>query len=59
VLRRIGNWPQSAPEVEQRPGVRVIPLARYPYKIFYQVTTDAIGILHIHHAARQPFWEPE
>jgi plasmid stabilization system protein ParE len=46
VLRRVGNWPQSAPKVEQRLGVR-------------QVTTDAIEILHIHHAARQSFWEPE
>jgi toxin ParE1/3/4 len=35
VLRRIGTWPNSAEEVEQRPGVRVVPLVRYPYKIFY------------------------
>jgi toxin ParE1/3/4 len=59
VLRRIGNWPQSAPEVEQRPSVRVVPLIRYPYKIFYRVTTEAVEVLHIHHAAREPFGEPE
>jgi toxin ParE1/3/4 len=54
VLQRIGKWPKSAEEVKQRPGVRVVPLIRYPYKIFYQVTTDAVEILHIHHAARRP-----
>src|SRR6266516_3952513 len=34
VERRIGKWPMSAEEVRQRAGVRVIPLCRYPYKIF-------------------------
>ena len=52
-LRRIGRWPRSAETVKQRPGVRVVPLRRYPYKIFYQVTSDSIEILHIHHSARQ------
>ena len=56
VLQRIGKWPKSAEEVEQRPGVRVAPLIRYPYKIFYQATTDAVEILHIHHTARQSPW---
>jgi toxin ParE1/3/4 len=48
----IGKWPQSAQEVAERPGVRVVPLVRYPYKIFYQLAGDAVEILHIHHAAR-------
>jgi toxin ParE1/3/4 len=56
VLQRIGTWPKSAEEVEQRPGVRVVPLVRYPYKIFYQTTPEAVEILHLHHAARQPPW---
>jgi toxin ParE1/3/4 len=56
VLQRIGKWPKSAEEVEQRPGVHVAPLIRYPYKVFYRTTTDAVEILHIHHAARQPPW---
>ncbi len=41
-----------------RPGVRVVPLGRYPYKIFYRVSGDAVEILHIHHAAREP-WDEE
>jgi toxin ParE1/3/4 len=56
VLQRIGRWPKSAEEVEQRPGVRVVPLIRYPYKMFYQTTADAVEILHIHYAARQSPW---
>ena len=56
ILQRIANWRKSAEEVEQRPDVRVVPLIRYPYKIFYRATTHAVEILHIHHAARQPPW---
>jgi hypothetical protein len=37
-----------------RPGVRVVPLGRYPYKIFYRVQDGVLEILHIHHAAREP-----
>ena len=58
VMARIGRWPESAQEVEQRPGVRMVPLVRYPYRVFYQVTT-AVEILHIHHAARQQPWGGE
>ena len=52
VAERIGRWPESAPEVEQRSGVRIVPLIRYPYKIFYRVTAAAIEIVHVHHTAR-------
>ena len=59
VMTRIGRWPESAQEVEQRPGVRMVPLIRYPYRIFYQVGTAAVEILHIDHAARQQPWDGE
>jgi toxin ParE1/3/4 len=36
IERRIGQWPQSARPVAERPGVRVVPLIRYPCKIFYR-----------------------
>lgn len=52
VEKRVGRWPLSAEEVTQRPGIRVVPLLRYPYKIFYQVTMERVEILHIHHVAR-------
>lgn len=59
VMLRIGAWPQSAQEVAERPGVRVVPLVRYPYKIFYRVTTEAVEILHIRHVARRQPWDEQ
>ena len=53
VERRIGQWPQSARQVAERPGVRVVPLVRYPYKIFYRVTLEAVEVLHVRHTARR------
>jgi toxin ParE1/3/4 len=53
IERRIARWPQSAQRVEQEPGIRMVPFIRYPYKIFYRVTTNAVEILHIHRAARK------
>jgi len=53
VERRISQLPQGARQVTERPGVRVVPLIRYPYKIFYRVTSEAVEILHIHHTARR------
>jgi plasmid stabilization system protein ParE len=57
IERRIAMWPNSAEEVEQRHGVRVVPFIRYPYKVFYQVTHAGVEILHIHHASRQEPWK--
>ena len=34
IVEQIRQAPESAPRVEQRPGVRIVPLIRYPYKIF-------------------------
>ena len=38
-VTRVSRWPESAQEVAERPGVRVVPLIRYPYKIFYRIRT--------------------
>jgi plasmid stabilization system protein ParE len=51
-LRRIGAWPESAPYVTGYQGVRMVPLVRYPFRIFYRIAADRVEILHIHHAAR-------
>ena len=51
-LRRIGAWPESAPLVAARPGLRMVPIVRYPFRIFYRVADDRVEILHIHHTAR-------
>ena len=55
VVERIGRDPLSTPEVEQRPGLQVVPLIRYPFKIFYRVFDDRVRIQHIRHTARRPW----
>jgi toxin ParE1/3/4 len=52
VVARIARWPESAQEVADQSGVRVVPLVRYPYKVFYRVASQTIEILYIHHSAR-------
>lgn len=57
IVERIRRAPESAPRVDQRSGVRVVLLIRYPYKIFYRVLRDRVRILHIRHTSRRP-WRP-
>jgi toxin ParE1/3/4 len=57
VLAHIGRWPDSARRTSGRRGVRILPLGKYPYRIFYRVTRQTVEVLHIHHAARQPWAE--
>ena len=53
IERRISRYPESTEEVVGRPGVRVVPFVRYPYKLFYRITADLVEVLHLHHAARR------
>ena len=57
-IERISEHPQSAANVAQRPGVHVVQLGRFPFKIFYRVLEAKIRIQHIRHASRRP-WEGE
>jgi plasmid stabilization system protein ParE len=57
IVERIRRAPESAPKVDQRSGVRVVLLIRYPYKILYRVLPDRVRILHIGHTSRRP-WRP-
>ena len=57
VVARIGRWPESGPVSANREGIRIVPVGRYPYKIFYRVMHDTVEILHTHHAARRPWDE--
>jgi toxin ParE1/3/4 len=54
-IEHLAEHPQAAPKVENRPGVHVFPLIRYPYKIFYRVVRDKVLILHIRHTSRRPW----
>ncbi len=58
-LNELGIGPRVARVEQASRGAQVIPVGRYPYKIFYRVTADAVEIFHIHHSARQPWDEQE
>jgi plasmid stabilization system protein ParE len=58
VVARLARLPESGRPVTDRPGIRVAPLLRYRYNIFYAVTGDSIRILHIRHTSRRP-WTAE
>ena len=53
IIDHIAKRPELASRVVERPGMRVIPLLRYPYKIFYRVLEDRVRILHIRHTSRR------
>jgi toxin ParE1/3/4 len=55
VIDQICREPLSAPGVEQRPGLHVVPILRYPFKVFYRVLDDRVRIVHIRHTARRPW----
>jgi toxin ParE1/3/4 len=57
VVTRINQFHQSAQEVAERPGVRSVPLVRYPYVIHYSVNQGEVVILRIVHGARRNPWE--
>jgi plasmid stabilization system protein ParE len=54
---RIAEAPQWGRPVVQRPGVRIMLLVRYRYKVFYRVVGNAVRIIHIRHMSRRP-WPP-
>ena len=47
--------PRSGRPVPDREGVRVAPLLRYPYNIFYAVVGETVRIVHIRHTSRRPW----
>jgi len=52
----IGNYPH----VGRRSGeqdTRVLPVGHYPYLIYWSIEADEIVIVHIRHAAREPWKE--
>ena len=53
---QLAHYPYMAP-VTDTPGVRVLTLTRYPYRVFYEVDANAeeVTILHVRHARRRPW----
>jgi plasmid stabilization system protein ParE len=54
VIERVRSSPEIASRVTQRSDIRVIPVIRYPFQIFYRVRSDTIDVLHIRHTSRRP-----
>jgi toxin ParE1/3/4 len=57
-IARLAIFPESGSHLERRPKVFVVPLVRYPFKIFYTFDRNTLTILHIRHAARRA-WDGE
>jgi toxin ParE1/3/4 len=54
-IARLARLPYSCRETD-RPGIRVLPIVRYPYLVFYRVdeTAQEVHILRVRHSARDP-----
>jgi toxin ParE1/3/4 len=50
----LADFPLIAPETDE-PGVRALPLVRYPCRIYYEIAGEEVRILHIRHTRRQPW----
>ena len=57
-VARLADFPELGHPTD-RAGIRVLPLGRYPYLIFYEVTAEAIVVHHVRHGARRRPWDQE
>ena len=51
-MEKLGHNPRLGIRTNE-PDIRVLPPTRYPYRIYYTITTDAVVILHVRHSARR------
>ena len=56
---KLGEFPGIG-TLTDHPGVRRLPVVRYPYVIFYTVIADAdeVRILRVRHGRRKPLKQP-
>ncbi|HEX3440273.1 MAG TPA: type II toxin-antitoxin system RelE/ParE family toxin [Pseudolabrys sp.] len=57
ITERLGQFPNSFQEVAERPGIRRVPLLRYPYLVFYRIFDEEVIVLRVVHGARKEPWE--
>ena len=57
IEKRLLQFPHGAPEVAQRPGVRVVAFIDFPFRLFYSVNVETIEVLAIRHTSRRPLFE--
>ncbi len=58
VIARLEDFPLTGHSTDE-PGVRIVPVVRYPYLIFYAVADEEVVVLHVRHGARKRPWEEE
>jgi plasmid stabilization system protein ParE len=51
LVSRLAEFPLLGYVVNEA-GVRILPLGRYPYLVFYTSQAEEVVILHVRHAAR-------
>lgn len=52
VEEQITMWPRSGAIADRADDLRVVPMVRYPFKLFYMIARDRIEVVHLYHAAR-------
>ena len=57
-LQRVAEFPKSAQQVTQRPGIFRAPLVRYPYSVYFQILRDEVVVLRIRHDRRRSLYRP-
>jgi toxin ParE1/3/4 len=57
-VQNLGDFPEIAQQSDE-PGVRRMPVGRYPFIIFYSIEDDEVVILHVRHGARKSPWEDD
>lgn len=54
-IAKLAEFPLIA-QISDEPGVRRMPVGRYPFMILYTVENDEVVVLHVRHGARRsPF----
>lgn len=51
----LADNPNVGRRFRDRPGVRRIPLGRFPFLVIYRVLPNAVRILHVRHTSRLPW----
>ena len=55
LARLLGDFPRLGHQTDE-PAVRILPVVRYPFAIFYTIgdATGEVVILHVRHTAQEP-----
>lgn len=56
-VEQLREFPLAAPEVEGRPGLRIMAIPGTPYLVLYSVRSEAIRIEAVMHGARNRMLE--